>query len=224
MHSKMAKIRDLRYRAYVGPADKYDLISVNQFTLLVTLGLRDTHYLMDIGCGSLAGGRLFIPYLLPERYFGIEPSQWLIQEGIRNELGEDIIRIKRPTFSNDYGFNLSAFHRKFDFLLAQSIFSHASQRQIRKCLSEARQIMTKNSLFVSTFVEAEVNYDGDDWVYPDFITYTRQKMMRLFKDHGFLCSVYVWPHPCLQTWMVACIDISENQKRLDDLCMSVGND
>ena len=96
----------------------------------------------------------------------------------------------------------------------------ATRWRARKCLSEAREIMTKSSLFVYTFVEAEINYDGDDWVYPEFITYTRQKMTRLFKDLGFFCRVYVWPHPCFQTWMVACIDIPENQKRLDNLCTS----
>ena len=199
----MDKLRDLRYRAYVGPADKYDLISANQFNLLVKLGLRDTNYLLDIGCGSLAGGRLFIPYLLPGRYYGIEPNQWLIQEGIKNELGADILGIKYPTFSNDAGFNLGAFNRKFDFVLAQSIFSHASQKQISKCLSEARIVMDEHSLFVFSFVEGEEDSIEDDWVYPDFVPYSRKLMKQLSKLHGYNCEVFEWPHPCLQTWMVA---------------------
>ena len=199
----MEMTRDLRYRAYVGPADKYDLISGNQFNLLLTLGLRDTHYLLDIGCGSLAGGRLFIPFLLPGRYYGIEPNQWLIQEGIKNELGESILEIKHPTFSDDSGFNLSAFHQKFDFLLAQSIFSHASQNQIRKCLSEARTVMNEHSLFVFSFVESEEDSNENDWVYPDFVPYSRKLIKHLTKLYGYNCEVFEWPHPCLQTWMIA---------------------
>ncbi len=120
------------YRAYVGPPERYDLVAAIQFNLMTSLGLREGHSLLDIGCGSLRGGRLFIPYLLPGRYFGLEPERWLIDEGVRNELGRDILRVKRPTFSHDRDFTLTAFGRKFDFLLAQSIFSHASPAQIAR--------------------------------------------------------------------------------------------
>src|SRR5919106_5797598 len=112
------------YRSWVGPPQKYDLIAAMQFNVLTCLGLREDHLLLDIGCGSLRAGRLFIPYLLPGRYFGIEPERWLVEEGLRNELGEDILAAKRPTFSTKADFGLSAFEQEFDFLLAHSIFSH----------------------------------------------------------------------------------------------------
>ena len=76
------------YRAYVGPPTDYDLVGAMQFNLLTNLGLREEHYLLDIGCGSLRAGKLLIPYLVPGRYFGIEPERWLIEEGIDNELGQ----------------------------------------------------------------------------------------------------------------------------------------
>ena len=52
------------YRAYVGSPKAYDVTAATQFALMVGLGLREDHTLLDIGCGSLCGGRLFIPYLL----------------------------------------------------------------------------------------------------------------------------------------------------------------
>jgi len=107
------------YRAFIGSSWLYDLVAAMQFNLLTALGLREYHYLLDIGCGSLRGGRLFIPYLLPGRYFGIEPETWLIEASIANEIGEDLIRIKKPTFSHDRNFTLTMFNQKFDFLLAQ---------------------------------------------------------------------------------------------------------
>src|SRR5689334_7701637 len=88
---------DPHYRAYVGPPSDYDLIGGLQFTLLFQAGLREHHRLLDIGCGSLRGGRLFIPYLLPGRYTGVEPNEWLVRDGIASELGEAILEIKRPT-------------------------------------------------------------------------------------------------------------------------------
>ena len=54
---------DPQYRAYVGPPEDYDLIAAMVFNLLTTLGLRQHHSVLDIGCGSLRIGRLLIPYL-----------------------------------------------------------------------------------------------------------------------------------------------------------------
>ena len=71
------------HRAWVGSPDNYDLSSALQFSLLTSLGLRENHTLLDIGCGSLRGGRLALMYLLPEHYYGIEPEQWLIDEGFK---------------------------------------------------------------------------------------------------------------------------------------------
>ena len=89
---------DPQYRAYVGPPEDYDLIAAMAFNLLTTLGLRQHHSLLDIGCGSLRIGRLLIPYLNRGKYFGVEPNEWLVDEGIRRELGETLVQIKRPTF------------------------------------------------------------------------------------------------------------------------------
>jgi len=200
------------YRGFVGPSDKYDLVGAMQFILLTFLGLREDDYLLDIGCGSLRAGRLFIPYLLPGRYFGIEPEKWLIDEAIKNEIGDDIVRIKQPVFSNDTTLTLSVFNQKFDFILAQSIFSHASQKQIRRCLSEARKVMKPTSIFAATFMKGETNYTGDEWVYPSAVTYTPEHMKSLVEEQGLACEPIDWPHPNLQTWMV--IFNPENKKNI----------
>ncbi len=116
---------DPHYRAYVGPPEDYDLIAAMTFNLLTTLGLRQHHSLLDIGCGSLRTGRLLIPYLNRGKYFGIEPNEWLVQEGIRHELGEMLVQIKRPTFFfSDLPDTIAQAKMAFDFAVAQSIFSH----------------------------------------------------------------------------------------------------
>ena len=89
---------DRHYRAYVGPPEDYDLIAAMTFNLLTTFGLRQHHSLLDVGCGSLRIGRLLIPYLNRGRYFGVEPNEWLVEEGIKRELGEALLEIKRPIF------------------------------------------------------------------------------------------------------------------------------
>lgn len=190
------------YRAFVGPPEKYDLVSAMQFNLLTLLGLREQHYLLDIGCGSLRAGRLFIIHLLPGRYFGIEPHQWLIEEGIRYELSSEVVRIKQPAFSHDSQFTLTIFNREFDFILAQSVFSHASQSQISRCLSEARKTMHPATVFAATFCKGKDNYAGSDWIYPGCAHYTQEHMTSLVEEQGLKCQPIDWPHPNQQTWMI----------------------
>lgn len=192
---------DEHYRAFIGPPTRYDLVSAAQFTLLTFLGLREDDTLLDIGCGSLRGGKLFISYLLPGNYYGIEPNTWLIEQGIDNEIGADLIRIKQPTFDHNDTFTLSVFGRTFDFILAQSIFTHTSQAQIRACLAEAAQVMKPESLFLANFFEGEEDYPGDEWYYPDCVTYTTERMIALANEQGFRCYPLAWPHPNGQTWV-----------------------
>lgn len=45
-----------------------------QFDFLVRQGLKPEHRLLDIGCGTLRGGRHFIRYLNPGNYTGMDIS------------------------------------------------------------------------------------------------------------------------------------------------------
>jgi len=182
------------YRAFVGPPEEYDLSGASQFTLLTLLGLREQHTLLDVGCGSLRAGRLFIAYLQPGRYFGIEPERWLVEAAIRSEVGRELVRMKRPTFHHDDGFRLSVFGRSFDFILASSIFSHATQAQIRTCLGQARGMMQPRSILVASFVPGASSHEGDRWTYPGTVTYTLERMRALGEEQGLACEPVDWPY------------------------------
>lgn len=201
MTAEPTKPQYAEHRKFVGPPEKYDLASAGQFSLLTALGLREENTLLDIGCGSLRGGRLFVTYLKPGKYFGIEPEQWLIDQGIETEVGRDLIRLKQPTFSNDGNFTLSSFGRKFDFMLAQSIFSHATQAQIRRCLSEARKALEPTGIFAATFFPGEKNYEGTEWVYPGCVYYTLEYFTKLAADEGLACKPLNWTHTNQQKWV-----------------------
>lgn len=190
-----------RHRRYVGPQGHYDIASATQFMLLVTLGLREYHRLLDVGCGSLRVGRLLIPYLAPRRYFGLEPSRWVVEEGVTREIGGDLVRIKQPQFHHNADFDLSAFGTEFDFILANSIFTHASQSQIQKCFAEARASLAAPGLLVATFLEGPTDYAGDEWVYPGCVKYTYDWLQRTAADHGLGCARLCWPHPGNQSWV-----------------------
>jgi SAM-dependent methyltransferase len=190
---------DPRYRSLVGPPLDYDLIAGLQFTLLFYAGLREDDKLLDVGCGSLRGGRLFIPYLNPGRYYGVEPNEWLVEEGINWELGEDILRVKRPTFSAIEDFSLGSLGVRFDFVLAQSILSHTYDDLAGRALSGMRESLADDGVLVATFVENDEPRSGSGWLYPDPVSYTWPEMQALGGQAGLSVRRLEWPHP-RQTW------------------------
>ena len=193
------------YRAYVGPPEHYDLIAGLQFTLLFKAGLRETHKLLDLGCGSLRGGRLFIPYLRPGHYFGVEPNEWLVQEGIARELGMDVLRVKRPTFSTIADFDLAQLGERFDFALAQSIFSHTFGDLARKGLSGLRECLAEGGVLLATFFEREQTAEGSGWRYPTNVPYTWDAFSAIADEAGLAVRRLEWPHP-RQTWFAGALD------------------
>jgi len=177
-------------------------MAATQFNILTALGLRENHTLLDIGCGSLRAGRLFIPYLLPGNYFGLEPDRWLLNEGVEREIGRDQLRIKRPIFDHNMEFRLSVFGRKFDFILAQSIFTHATPRQIEQCLDEAKRVMHEGSSFCATYLNGESTADATEWQYPSCVTYTEERMLSFAAKTGLVATAQSWPHPNGHRWLL----------------------
>jgi len=191
------------YRAYVGNPASYDTTSVAQFTLMTALGLREGHTLLDIGCGSLCGGRLFIPYLLADRYFGIEPEVWLIEDGITHEVGRDLQRMKRPVFRHVSDFSAAAFGVPFDFVLAQSILTHVSRTQLERCLEQVSQSLAPEGLFAASFYDdGETMYEGDAWVYPKFASYSVGYVAEKARQYGLVAFPLIWTNSYDHYWMV----------------------
>lgn len=191
---------DHHYKAYVGPPKKYDLVGAMQFNLLTAVGLRDHHQLLDIGCGSLRAGKLIIPYLRKGNYFGIEPNKWLVEDGIQYEVGASMIELKSPHFDYSADFELSVFEEKFDFIVAQSIFSHAYPAQIEKCLDEAKKVLKADGYFLATFILGSADYTGQEWVYPGCVEYTKNYIDQRCEERGLKAIQLEWLHPNGQTW------------------------
>lgn len=204
------------YRAYVGPPASYDLIAGLQFTLLFRAGLRETHKFLDLGCGSLRGGRLFIPYLRPGNYYGVEPNEWLVREGIEREIGADMVRIKRPTFSAIDDFDLASLDERFDFALAQSVFSHTFRNLTSRGLSGVRAVLAPRGVLFATFFEDERQAEGSGWRYPACVPYGWSDIEGLAADAGLEVRRLEWPHP-RQTWFAAALDAATAERAVASL-------
>jgi SAM-dependent methyltransferase len=196
---------DHHYMAYVGPPGQYDFMGATQFALLFTLGLRARHRFLDFGCGSLRAGRLLIPYLDPGCYFGIDPNRWLIEDAIRNEIGDDMIRIKRPAFDYNDRFDAQCFGVRFDFVVAQSIFSHAGPESIMRSLRSISGALGPGGLLAVTFIEGEADHEGDEWVYPEVVSYRRATIESFAVEAGLAITPIPWFHP-RQSWFLCASD------------------
>lgn len=188
------------YRAYIGYPGNYDLIAAMTFNLLTTLGLRQHHKLVDVGCGSLRIGRLLIPYLNAGNYVGIEPHEWLVREGIKREVGSDQVRIKRPKFYFSASPEvLAGAGPRLDFAVAQSVFSHCGVDLVRGWLAGISPALASDGALLATFLPGEEDYAGRGWVYPDCVRYTPETMRRLASEAGLTLELLDWRHPN-QTW------------------------
>jgi cyclopropane fatty-acyl-phospholipid synthase-like methyltransferase len=192
------------YTAYVGPPEQYDFMGATQFRLLTTLGLREHHSLLDFGCGSLRAGRLFISYLLPGRYCGLEPNRWLVDAGIDEQIGRSMLELKRPTFLYHSDFSATRFGVIFDYILAQSIFSHSGREIVSKSLAEFKMCLAPNGLVVATFAQPHqldetAEYEGTGWIYPGCVAYREETILASAEKAGLAGRTLPWFHP-RQTW------------------------
>jgi len=190
---------DAHYRAYVGPPKDYDLVSAMVFNLITCIGLRQHHRLLDIGCGSLRVGRLLIPYLNEGNYIGVEPNKWLVEDGIANELGVDLVRIKKPVFSFLTSMDDFKDSLELDYAIAQSIFSHCGKDLIRQWLSQVSFHLKDDAVIAATFLVGTEDYAGHGWVYPGCVRYRPETLSELAAEFSFDFRVIDWAHP-RQTW------------------------
>lgn len=139
------------YRHYVG--SYWDHMGRLQTGYLMQQGLQPHHYLLDLGCGSLRAGRFLILYLNPGHYYGLDKHQWLIDEGTTNELSSVVVEQKKPVFVVTDRFDVGDVTVKFDYVWAQSVFTHLTLADIELCLTQMKHVAGPQTRFLATFNE-----------------------------------------------------------------------
>jgi len=122
-----------------------------QFDYLVSHGLKPGMRMLEIGCGNLRAGRLFIDYLDAGDYYGIDISPDILLAAQRT-LAESGLQGKLPhlTLVRDLKLAfLPAGH--FDVVHAHSVFSHSPIRVIEECLAHVGRVMKPDGFFDFTF-------------------------------------------------------------------------
>jgi len=122
----------------------------HQFDFMLAQGLKSHHYMLDIGCGWLRAGLLFIQYLDDGHYYAMEKDWEVLAPGIGGLIKYDFL-YKQPVLFVNNAFAVSSFKRKFDFVLAQSVFTHIETKWIKKCIGKVIPVLEDGGRFYATF-------------------------------------------------------------------------
>jgi SAM-dependent methyltransferase len=126
-----------------------------QFDYLCSHGLKPDMRMLDIGCGNLRAGRLFIDYLDAGNYYGTDISPDILLAAQRTVVEYGLQR-KLPYLSLVSDMKLEFLpDGYFDVVHAHSVFSHSPLPVIEECLAHIGRIMAPGGFFDFTFDRTE---------------------------------------------------------------------
>ena len=150
----------LRYRHQLAPdwhrrtirtgLGHWEYLGQLQFDYLVARGLQPHHDFLDVGCGPLRAGVLFIKYLDAGKYAGIDKRDDVLEVSRLVELRRAGVEDKAPALLASETFEFGKFGRTFDYAIAQSVFTHLSLNSITRCLVEMGKVLNPGGRFYAT--------------------------------------------------------------------------
>ncbi|GAA3441826.1 class I SAM-dependent methyltransferase [Planomonospora venezuelensis] len=152
-----------------------------QFDYLVGHGLRPEHRMLEIGCGNLRAGRLFIDYLHGSGYYGLDISPDILVAA-QHTLAEYGLREKLPHLTpvRDLRFAFLP-DRHFDVVHAHSVFSHSPLHVIDECFAHVGRVMKPGGWFDFTFDRTE---GREHQVLREDFYYRTETLLDLAARHG----------------------------------------
>ncbi len=152
-----------------------------QFDYLLRHGLRPDQRMLEIGCGNLRAGRLFIGHLDPGNYHGLDISPDILLAALDTVAASDL-RAKRPylTLVTDLALGFLP-DDSFDVVHAHSVFSHSPIEVIGECLAHVGRVMAPGAFFDFTF--NRTTGSEHDVLREDFY-YRTETLIALARGHG----------------------------------------
>ena len=135
--------------------DSWIKIGQMQFDYLIGHGLKPGDRMLEIGCGNLRAGRLFIDYLDAGNYYGIDISPDILLAAT-DTAEEYALQRKLPHLTLVRDMSLGFLpDGHFTVVHAHSVFSHSPIEVIDECLRTVRRVMAPDGFFDFTFDRTE---------------------------------------------------------------------
>lgn len=135
--------------------DRWIALGKMQFDYLREHGLEPRHRMLEIGCGNLRAGRLFIGYLDSGNYYGIDISPDILiaaQDTLTRYQLQD--KLPHLTPVRDLKFEFLP-DKHFDVVHAHSVFSHSPIEVIEECFAHVGRVLAPDGFFDFTFDRTE---------------------------------------------------------------------
>jgi SAM-dependent methyltransferase len=134
-----------------------------------------------VGCGPLRAGVHFIEYLETGHYAGIDHNAEMLEITREVELPKHGLVEKQPQLLANGLFEFGQFGKKFDYAIAQSVFTHMPLNNIMRCLVQMSRVLNPGGRFYASIYEnphgklyiddirqsetGTSHYDSDIWHY-----------------------------------------------------------
>lgn len=169
--------------AAVGSAthDRWLALGQMQFDYLVKHGLTPDDRMLEIGCGNLRAGRLFIEYLETAHYYGIDISPDILLAAQRTLVGHHL-QDKLPHLTLVHDLRLEHLpDRHFTVIHAHSVFSHSPLPVIDECLAHVGRVLAPEGFFDFTYNRTE---GAEHHVLREDFYYRTETLVALATSHG----------------------------------------
>lgn len=191
---KFYKFNRFNETFFVGTTKASGLI---QLKLLISLGLKPEHKLIEFGCGALNGSLPIFTFLQRGNYVGVDPNSWLRTVRTIKSFKTFRKRLeKKPKFLSNADFQGPRDQNDFDFVFSHSVLSHASRSQVSNFFKNSSSLLKNGGIIVSSWRDTQGNNFGslgspnneesDDvsWVYPGVTFYSKNTLIYLAAENG----------------------------------------
>ena len=124
-----------------------------QAEFLKAAGLRPSHYVLDVGCGSLAAAVHLLPYMEQSHYWGYDPDRHLFEAGVQIELARANVEASRGHFVVNDGCDLSEIPHAFDYAMANSSLGRMDDAAAGRCVAAVIRKLAPGGRFYITWLE-----------------------------------------------------------------------
>jgi SAM-dependent methyltransferase len=176
--------------------DSWMKVGQLQFDYLIKHGLQPGDRMLEIGCGNLRAGRLFIDYLDAGNYYGIDISPDILLAA-HDVIDTYQLQAKMPHLElvRDLQFRFLP-REQFTVVHAHSVFTHSPIEVITECLANVGRVMRPHGVFDFTFCRT----DGvEHQVLREDFYYRTETLLKLASKHGldaeFMTDWEELPHP-----------------------------
>ncbi|UGY90751.1 class I SAM-dependent DNA methyltransferase [Streptomyces gobiensis] len=161
--------------------DRWLALGQMQFDYLVKHGLTPDDRMLEIGCGNLRAGRLFIDYLNTDHYYGIDISPEILLAAQETLVSHDLQgKLPHLTLVDDLRLAHLPEHH-FTVVHAHSVFSHSPITVIEECLKHVGRVLAPGGFFDFTYNRT----DGDEHhVLREDFYYRTDTLLALAKANG----------------------------------------